>query len=144
MNNMKKLALIVLFVCTGSVVAFAGDFDGSRPLLCATVDLMECLPGGNCLRVTHDSINAPKFIKINFKDKSINVPGADAKRPTTKIERMEHVDGKLILQGAEESVEGVRDGLGWSLSISEDSGDMVLTGSGDQVGFVVFGNCILQ
>jgi hypothetical protein len=144
MNYMKKLALIVFFVCTGSMVAFAGEFDGSRPLLCATVDLMECLPGGNCQRVTHDSINAPRFIKIDVKNKSINVPEAGEKRPTTKIERMEHVDGKLILQGAEESIEGVRDGLGWSLSISEDNGAMVLTGSGDQVGFVVFGNCILQ
>ena len=144
MNKMKKLVLIVFFIFAGSLTALAGDFDGSRALLCATVDLIECEPGGNCQRVTHDSINAPRFIKINFKDKSINVPTAGENRPTTMIERMELVDGKLILQGAEESIEGVRDGLGWSLSISEDNGDMVLTGSGDQVGFVVFGNCILQ
>ncbi|MBW2412648.1 MAG: hypothetical protein JRF72_22855 [Deltaproteobacteria bacterium] len=143
-TNQKMLALIVFFICTGSVVAFAGDFDGSRPILCSTVDLIECEPGGNCQRVTHDSINAPRFIKIDFKEKSINDPSVGKQRPTTRIERMEHVDGKLILQGAEEGIEGVRDGLGWSLSISEDTGDMVLTGSGDQVGFVVFGNCILQ
>ncbi len=144
MINMQKLALIFFFVCAGATIAFAGDFDGSRPILCSTVDLIECEPGGNCQRVTHDSINAPRFININFKEKSINDPSAGEHRPTTKIERMEHVDGKLILQGAEESIEGVRDGLGWSLSISEDTGDMVLTGSGDHVGFVVFGNCILQ
>ena len=144
MNYIKKLALIVLFICVGALNASAGDFDGSRPLLCATTDLMECIPGGSCQRVTHDIINAPRFIKINFKDKTINVPEAGEKRPNTIIERMEHVDGKLILQGAEEGIEGVRDGLGWSLSISEDTGDMVLTGSGDDVGFVVFGSCILQ
>ena len=144
MNNMKKLALVVLFICAGSLTAFAGDFDGSRPVLCATTDIMECLPGGICQRVTHDAVNAPRFIKINFKDKTINVPEAGEKRPNTLIERMEHVDGKLILQGAEEGIEGVRDGLGWSLSISEDSGDIVLTGSGDEVGFVLFGSCIVQ
>lgn len=144
MNTMKKMVLIVFFICAGSLVAFAGDFDGSRPLLCSTVDLIECEPGGNCQRVTHDSINAPRFLKINFKEKSINKPSAGEERPTTRIERMEHVDGKLILQGAEDGVEGVRDGLGWSLSVSEDSGDMVLTASGDQVGFVVFGACIPQ
>ena len=144
MNNMKKMVLIVFFICAGSLTAFAGDFDGSRPLLCSTVDLIECEPGGNCQRVTHDSINAPRFLKINFKEKSINEPAAGEQRPTTRIERMERVDGKLILQGAEESIEGVRDGLGWSLSISEDSGDIVLTGSGDQVGFVIFGACIPQ
>jgi len=48
------------------------------------------------------------------------------------------------LQGAEDGIEGVIDGLGWSLSISEDNWDMVLTGSGDEVGFVIFGSCILQ
>ena len=91
MNIMKKLALIVFFVSAGSMIAFAGDFDGSRPILCSTVDLIECEPGGNCQRVTHDSINAPRFIKINFKEKTINDPSAGDHRPTTKIERMEPV-----------------------------------------------------
>ena len=50
-------------------------------------------------------------------------------------------DGKLILQGAEDGVEGVRDGLGWTLAISEEIGRMVLTASGDNVGFVIFGAC---
>ena len=36
----------------------------------------------------------------------------------------------------------VRDGAGWSMAISEETGKMVLTESGDQVGFVVFGACI--
>ena len=54
---------------------------------------------------------------------------------------MNRIDGKLILQGVEDGEEGVRDGLGWTMAISEDSGDMVLTGSGDQVGFVIFGAC---
>jgi hypothetical protein len=112
--------------------------------LCSTVDLVECLPGGNCQQVTHDSINAPKFLKINFKEKSISKPDVGEKRLNTIIERIERVDGKLILQGAEDGIEGVRDGLGWSMAISEDSGNMVLTGSGDQVGFVIFGACTPQ
>jgi len=144
MNMMKKSALIVFFIYACSLSAFAGDFDGSRSLLCSTVDLVECLPGGNCQQVTHDSINAPKFLKINFKEKSISKPDVGEKRPNTMIERMERVDGKLILQGAEDGIEGVRDGLGWSMAISEDSGNMVLTGSGDQVGFVIFGACTPQ
>jgi hypothetical protein len=144
MNMMKKSALIVFFIYAGSLSAFAGDFDGSRSLLCSTVDLVECLPGGNCQQVTHDSINAPKFLKINFKEKSISKPDVGEKRPNTIIERIERVDGKLILQGAEDGIEGVRDGLGWSMAISEDSGNMVLTGSGDQVGFVIFGACTPQ
>ena len=89
MNMMKKSALIVFFIYACSLSAFAGDFDGSRSLLCSTVDLVECLPGGNCQQVTHDSINAPKFLKINFKEKSISKPDVGEKRPNTMIERMQ-------------------------------------------------------
>jgi hypothetical protein len=45
------------------------------------------------------------------------------------------------MQGAEDGIEGVRDGLGWTLAIAEETGNMVLTGSGDEVAFVVFGAC---
>ena len=37
-----------------------------------------------------------------------------------------------------------RDGHGWSIAISESTGKMVLTGSGDQVGLVIFGACTPQ
>jgi predicted regulator of Ras-like GTPase activity (Roadblock/LC7/MglB family) len=49
------------------------------------------------------------------------------------------VDGKLILQGAEDGYEKMRDGLGWAMVISEESGQVVLTASGEQVAFVMFG-----
>ena len=51
------------------------------------------------------------------------------------------MDGKLILQGAEDGYAEMRDGLGWTMAISEESGLVVLTTSGDEVGFVVFGAC---
>ena len=51
------------------------------------------------------------------------------------------VDSKLILQGAEDGVEGVRDGIGWTLAIAQDTGKMVLTASGDAVAFTIFGAC---
>jgi len=60
----------------------------------------------------------------------------------SRIENLEHIDGKLILQGAEDGYKEVRDGAGWSMAISEETGKMVLTESGDQVGFVIFGACI--
>lgn len=53
----------------------------------------------------------------------------------------EEVDGKLMLQGAEDGRRGERDGVGWSMAVSKDRGDMVLTASGDGVAFVVFGAC---
>jgi hypothetical protein len=47
--------------------------------------------------------------------------------------------GKLILQGAEDGYEKMRDGLGWTLAISEASVQVVLTAAGEGVAFVVLG-----
>jgi hypothetical protein len=66
-------------------------------------------------------------------------PGGD--EIASHIERREVVDGRLILQGTEDGFEGVPDGIGWRLSIDETSGDMVLTGSGADVAFVIFDAC---
>jgi hypothetical protein len=32
--------------------------------------------------------------------------------------------------------------LGWTIAIAEDTGKVVMTASGDQVAFVVFGACL--
>jgi hypothetical protein len=57
---------------------------------------------------------------------------------------MERIDGKLILQGAEDGIEDVRDGIGWTAAISESTGKFIFTASGEEVAFVVFGACIAQ
>ena len=143
---MRKLAFVGLSlgVLLLALSSWAGEFDGSKPLICAVIDIVECEPGGECQRVTAETVNVPRFVRINFEEKQIQATQPDGAVRTTTIERMEHVDGKLILQGAEDGIEGVRDGLGWTMAIAEDTGKMVLTASGDEVGFVVFGACIPQ
>ena len=142
MNKLKLMGLLLLGIWLAPRLAAAGDFDGSQPLLCASMDIIECDAGGECYRVTAESISAPLFFRIDFKKKSIRATQTSKDERTTMIERMERVDGKLIIQGAEDGIEGVRDGLGWSLAIAEETGKMVLTGSGDEVAFVVFGACM--
>ena len=140
---MKKLGVIAFGFCVSilAVPVGAADFDGSKPLLCASVDVMECDAGAECFRTTPDGINAPQFYRVNFKEKKIIGILQGKEGPPSLIERMESVDGKLILQGAEDGWEGIKDGVGWSLAISEETGRMVLTASGDDVGFVIFGAC---
>ena len=142
MNKLKLMGLVLLGIWLAPYAAGAGDFDGSQPLLCAPTDIIECDAGGECYRVTAESINAPQFLRIDFKKKSIRATKASQDERTSMIERMERVDGKLIIQGAEDGIEGVRDGLGWTLAIAEETGKMVLTGSGDETAFVLFGGCI--
>jgi hypothetical protein len=143
MRNAKIYGLVVMIICIFPFTAFAGDFDGSKPLICAVMDLVECQPGGKCQQVTAEDVGIPQFWKINFKDKKISSTQADGSQRSTTIERLEKIDGKVIIQGAEDGIEGVRDGLGWSLAIAEETGKTVLTACGDEVGFVMFGACTL-
>lgn len=138
---MKKLLIILIVMCMLILpyTVSAASFDGSKPLICALMKAMECTPKDGCIEVTVESINVNQFVKIDFKKKEITAIKADK---TTPIERMEHVDGKLIIQGAEEGIEGVRDGVGWTAAIAEETGKMIVTASGEQVGFVIFGDCI--
>jgi len=139
MNKIKLLGLIGLSIFISSLTVRAGDFDGSRPLLFSVISAMECTPDNGCRAVTVDSVDLPRFLKIDFNKKTIGPASESDTRPDSVIERMERVDGKLILQGAEDGYESVRDGLGWTIAISEGNGRVVMTASGDQVAFVVFG-----
>jgi hypothetical protein len=142
MNKIKLLGLIGLSIFMSSFAVWAGDFDGSRPLLFSVISAMECTPDNGCHAVTVDSVDLPRFLKIDFNKKTIGPASESNVRPDSAIERMERVDGKLILQGAEDGYESVRDGLGWTIAIAEGTGRVVMTASGDQVAFVVFGACL--
>ena len=140
---MKKSKLASLSLCAAlvSLPVTADMFDGSEPLICALADIVECLPGGQCERVTAESVNAPRFWRINFEDKQLTTTRAAGTEQSSAIERMETLDNKLFLQGVEDGAENVQDGLGWSLSIAQQSGNMVISASGDDVAFVAFGAC---
>jgi hypothetical protein len=142
MAKMIRVGLILLCICIVPLTSVADDFDGSRPLLFSVTSAMECTPDNGCRAVTIESIELPRFLKIDLNQKTIGPVSASDARPDSVIERMERVDGKLILQGAEDGYESVKDGLGWTIAISEDTGRVVMTASGDQVAFVVFGACL--
>jgi hypothetical protein len=106
------------------------------------IDILECVPGGKCEERIPGEVDIVQFLRVDAKNKIVTGTRGDGIERTSAIERVEHLDGKLILQGADEGVEGVRDGIGWSVAIAEDTGKMVVTGSGDEVAFVIFGACI--
>lgn len=114
--------------------AVAGDYDGSKPVICAVIETHECGPNEDCLKGSAESIKVAQFFKVNFKEKLITSIGVGGEVQTSPIQRMERADGIIILQG-------VQNGRAWSAAISEANGKFVLTASGDQEAFVVFGAC---
>ena len=130
-----------LWVCVLSFPVHAGSFDGSQNLLCAPQLAIECGPDGNCQQAMAASVNLPNFFMIDFSVKELSAVTESENKRTSKIKTMEFLDGKLFLQGADDGVENVRDGLAWSMSISQDTGRLVISASGGNEAFVVFGAC---
>jgi hypothetical protein len=137
MDKLKFLVPILLCVLFFPVQALAGDFDGSKPLLCAIIEIYDCGAEGECEKATPGEVDAPRFFKIDFKQKKISGTLETGQHRTTQIMEMERVDGKLILQGVDQ-------GTGWSAVITEANGRVALSGTGDQVVFAVFGACMAQ
>jgi fructose-1,6-bisphosphatase/inositol monophosphatase family enzyme len=80
------------------------------------------------------SENLPQFIQISVKDKIIKATKSSGVKRVSKIKQIDHNAGKLIMQGVE-------DGRGWNIVISEETGKLSATVAGDRVGFIVFGAC---
>ena len=137
---MKKLLLsaaAALLVLPGAV---ADEIDGKKTLICANVDISECVPGGECEAVTAASINDSNLLNVDFRRKTVGGAGADATRPAAEIGSQETAGGKIYLQGVDTDAETGR-GLAWTMVINQENGHMSMTASGDDVVFTVFGSC---
>ncbi len=138
----KGIASIAFFL--GASSAQAGNLASGQPLLCAVQSVSECVAGASCEQVMLQEINMPDFFMIDpAKRLLIGAPAGGVQRKTP-IEYSERLDGRLILQGADDGIEGVRDGLAWSMAIDEVSGKMIASASGDDFVLAVFGACTLR
>lgn len=139
MANTAKLAVFMAGVFLfGAAVA---DFDGSDPLICSFGQIFECDAGkSKCRTVSHENVDAPDFIKLDFRKKQIISINAGEQGSPDAIDNVQDLDDYLIVQGVQG---GSRDDtLAWSASISHETGQIVVTGAGEKAGFVVFGACV--
>ena len=133
----RLLAVVAGFLCMTVAVA---DFDGSDPLMCSFGQIFECDVGKTkCRTVSHENVDAPDFIKLDFRKKQIISINAGEQGSPDAIDNVQDLDDYLIVQGVQG---GSRDDtLAWSASISHETGQIVVTGAGEKAGFVVFGAC---
>jgi hypothetical protein len=141
MKSFKSLLLMIPILLLAAASTLAAGFDGSKPLLCSIIDVVECSPGGECLRSDAASVNLPYFVKVDVADKVLRVPQGDGDARSTPIQAVTHLDGKLILQGAEDGDAEEQDAVGWTMSIDEDDGGMIFSASRERAGFIIFGAC---
>ena len=141
MKTLRKFVIIAAVLSIVPMTAVAGSFDGSEPLLCSIIDVIECSPGGECIRSDASSVNLPYFIKVDVTDTVIRVPQGNGDSRSTPIQAVSRLDGKLILQGAEDGDPDEDDAVGWTMSIDDDDGRMIFSASREEAGFIIFGAC---
>ena len=141
MNLYLWMIVVAICILTFPLIAQAGSFDGSRNLLCAPQVAIECGPDGTCEQAMAASVNLPSFFQVDFSKKELTSIGELENKRTSKIKSMEFLDNKLFLQGADDGIKNVRYGLAWSMSISQDTGRLVISAAGGNEAFVVFGAC---
>ncbi|MGV7243218.1 hypothetical protein [uncultured Caballeronia sp.] len=124
LHGVAALALMAV-----ASAASAAEFDGSRPLICATVDAHACDPGETCLRGLPEFVGMPQFMRIDFAGQTIAGP-----KRTTPIRFIDKGLDQLILQGTEL-------GYAWSIAIDKADGSMTVSLINREEAYVVFGNC---
>ena len=62
----KILGLSIALLCVSACVSVmppnsvAGDFDGSKPMVCTVIEANECLMGEGCKAVSPADVNLPR------------------------------------------------------------------------------------
>ena len=127
---MKPIGVIFSFAMLVGLPlpAMAADFDGSRRLICATVDARDCVRNEACFEKL-DEVGAPKFLRLDFENKVIIGP-----EHTTPIVEMNRDDRQLLLGGKEQ-------GYAWALALDQATGHFAATLTNIEGAFVLFGNC---
>ena len=132
---------VVIFYILFVAIAIAGDFDGSKPLSGVIGKIIEINQYKIIDDVDPDTVGLPKKFLIDFNSKSLRPSKDSLVRRTITFKSLEHIESKMVMQGVDEGVEGVDDGLAWSLTISKKNGNPILSAAGDGVAYVVFGVC---
>jgi hypothetical protein len=132
---------VVIFFISLVATAIAGDFDGSKPLSGVTGKIIEINQYKIIDDVDPDTVGLPKKFLIDFNSKTLRPSKDSLVRKTIAFKSLEHIENKMVMQGVDEGVDGVDDGLAWSLTISKKNGNAILSAAGDGVAYVVFGIC---
>ncbi len=135
---MRKILAGALAFGLGLVTGNALAIDTSETILCASLDVFECVDGRGCEEVLPEDVDAPTFLWIDIEDKEIR---ASVEGRGSPIDHIEEVEDRLVLQGVEDGRGDENDGTGWTISIEQTTGRMVGTAAAHQAAIIIFGAC---
>ena len=130
----KPLHVLSALFLTGILSAplLAADFDGSKPLICATLEARDCVLGAACFTGHAKQVGAPAFFRIDFDQKTVAGP-----KRTSPIASIEKDEKQILLQGKEV-------GYGWTIGLDQAEGDFAASLTNLEGTFLLFGSCTVQ
>ena len=137
----KLFHIILYFIILIPSFSFAEDFDGSKLVVGSVEKVLEINQFKIDEDVDPDTVGLPRKFFIDIEQKRVLPSKASMVRRISRITHVEHVENKVFLQGIEEGIESVDDGLAWSIAISKKTGKVVLSASADGKAYIVFGSC---
>ena len=136
-TTIRVAAASLLLIMTGA--AAAADFDGSKNLICAAIDVVACTEGGQgpaCMQGHARTFDLAEFFRIDFKKQEIRATGENSEA-VSPIRNQEKTDTQVIMQGVEND-------RGWTATVDQADGSLTLSASGQDVSFMIFGACTAQ
>jgi hypothetical protein len=134
MSSLTKAALAGFLASIAAPAAMATDYDGSKPLICAALEGVSCRANVECKSGTAATLGLPQFFWFDAAAKTVAEKGPDGQTRSSTIQTVTQGPSYMILQGS-------KDNLGWSGTISKVSGKLTLTGSDGAAALTVFGAC---
>lgn len=133
------LAAALLMVLSQAVGA--GAFDATQTITGTVERLIEINRQRIIDNVNPDTVGMPRTFVIDLQKGTLRGAPDSLVRRMVRIKRVEHVEDKLILLGADEGTAGTTSGLGWSMAIEKTTGRATLSASGNGTAYVAFGTC---
>lgn len=132
---------MVFAIATVALPTSALALDPGTPFVCAAEVQIECVPERLCLGVQEDSDKIAPFLEVDPEAMTANGAGPGALGTSLEIKYYESINGLLIVQGSL-SGNDASDTLGWTMTVQESDGQMMVTASSFETAMVVYGSCI--
>jgi len=141
---MYRIAWVFMIACAllwGPDPVAAGGLESSKSLLCQSDEGKAYHAGGEMRPFNPESVGLAKKFVIDLKHRVVRPTTDSYVQRRSRILQIVYIESKMILLGAEDGVEGVEDGVGWTAAISRETGRFTVSAAGTGVGYTVFGTC---
>lgn len=134
MIRVMRVMLGLAVLLAGAPGVSADNLTGSDNFLCSPMMANACDPDEGCAHKTPWALNVPMFIELDLKSKAMRTTEASGLNRKTEIKHFLREDGLIVLQGYQ-----LR--RAFSIVITEETGFLTFSVSGEDRGAVIFGAC---